>query len=224
VSNEDALERGALREAARLAMRRQGSMTLIAAARTLDERVLDTWYAEELMAIAERVAGGPQRPVLVDLVDQLPAGLRPPVEEMLAATAIAEVAIPDLPEHLVAARDYYRMSCLECHQPDGTGVPGSFPPLVGAGRVHGDPDTLLRVILGGLRGPVEIAGEHFDSIMPGAFHLENDQIAAIASYVRYAFAGLSEDPISPDAVEALRGELEERRWVPYTAEELDELE
>jgi cytochrome c553 len=67
----------------------------------------------------------------------------------------AQVAVVD---PLVAGRRLYIQVCATCHQLNGQGVPGAFPPLAGADWVTGDEATLIRILLHGLQGPIEVNG------------------------------------------------------------------
>jgi len=208
-------------EAARLAMRRQGTALLSAAYAKLENGMIDNWLGEELDFIARRLANSPQRPALFALMRTAPEALQSHIEDILDEPAPPDTPPQDkLPEHLQAGYNAYMRACIECHQADGKGVEGTFPPLIETKWVKGHPDTLLRIILGGMYGPLEINGVHYNNVMPGHSHASDEELAAIASYVRHAFGKLEEEPITPEKVEALRPELKQRNFTPYTAEEL----
>ena len=78
----------------------------------------------------------------------------------MASVRRARVADPDPGERLFAAY------CAACHQYDGQAV-GEAPPLDGASWVVGPPETLVKIVLHGVRGRMEIAGEIYDREMPG---------------------------------------------------------
>ena len=61
----------------------------------------------------------------------------------------------------------FATTCVVCHQVDGAGKEGIYPPLAGSEWVMGDEAKLVRIILHGLTGPVEVAGETFSGAMPG---------------------------------------------------------
>jgi putative membrane-bound dehydrogenase-like protein len=208
------------REAARLAMRRQGTTLLASAFAKLDGGLPDTWFGTELREIAGRVASSPNRPALTALLNAAPAELKAQMEAVIAASGTPAPASTPLPEHLTSGRDAYMKSCIECHQADGKGVEDTFPPLVGSEWVTGDPRTLLRIMLGGLYGPIEVAGTSYNSAMPGHSHSSDEEIAAIASFVRYAFGEKKEKPFPAEQVAALRPEVEKRKFAPWTVEEL----
>jgi putative membrane-bound dehydrogenase-like protein len=211
----------ALRDAARLAMRRQAVSLLSGDLASFDAQ---SWAGKELVEVIARVAAGPNRPALVALAATAPAGLRGIMEQSLAAAPDKTPAAAELPAHLVAGRDLYMKTCIECHQANGEGVPDTFPPLVGSEWVTGDPRTLLRIMLGGLMGPIDVKGLKFNGVMPGHSHASDEDIAAIASYVRHSFGGKNEKPFPPSEVKALRPDVEQRKFMPWTVEELRKLE
>jgi mono/diheme cytochrome c family protein len=126
----------------------------------------------------------------------------------------------EVPERFITGRDFYMKACIECHQAAGSGVPLTFPPLAGSEWVMGDRDTLLRIILCGLTGPIEVNGVEFNGVMPGHSHVSDEEIASIASFVRFTFGGIEERPITPEEVKTLRPEVGKRKFVPWTVEDL----
>ena len=206
------------RQAAILAMRRQGS-TLLGAALT-GETLSDGWATAELEEVARRVANSPNRPALAALLEKSVPTTRERFSKILGEAPATAPEAKELPAHLTAGRDAYLKTCVECHQADGKGVPATFPPLLESEWVKGDTDTLLRIMLGGLMGPIKVKGEDFNSAMPGHAHAPDEEIAAVASYVRHAFGGFDEKPVTPDQVKALRPEVDARKFMPWTVEEL----
>jgi mono/diheme cytochrome c family protein len=70
--------------------------------------------------------------------------------------------------------------CAACHQQSGEGVEATFPPLAGSEWAMGDEAKLVRIILQGLIGPIEVAGEPFAGAMPGwADMLKDNEVAAV---------------------------------------------
>jgi mono/diheme cytochrome c family protein len=79
----------------------------------------------------------------------------------------------------------YLTNCASCHQVDGKGVAGSFPPLAGSEIVKGDPARAIHIVKYGLTGSLQVAGKNYDGMMPAwSPQLSNDDIAAALSYVR----------------------------------------
>jgi mono/diheme cytochrome c family protein len=79
----------------------------------------------------------------------------------------------------------YLTHCASCHQADGRGMPGVFPPLAGNRAVAGDPGRVIAAVAFGSRGRTSGEGTTYAGVMPGwAADLDADQIAAIVTYVR----------------------------------------
>ena len=88
------------------------------------------------------------------------------------------------------------IACVTCHQLDGEGVRGAFPPLVGQEEWMGDCVTSASLVLDGMTGEIEVAGMKYSGVMVGQAAMLNDlQVAAVISYVRqswgndYGFCG-----------------------------------
>jgi mono/diheme cytochrome c family protein len=81
---------------------------------------------------------------------------------------------------------------------------GEAPPLDGASWVTGPDDRLIRIVLHGLRGPIEIAGRTYNQEMPAFGQVLSDaDVASLVSYVRRRFGGLTA-PIAAERVAQIR--------------------
>ncbi|MCC5927971.1 MAG: cytochrome c [Cyclobacteriaceae bacterium] len=100
----------------------------------------------------------------------------------------------------------YNMFCRSCHQADGTGSPGMYPPLDGTETVNGDKERLIRIILEGQSGPIVVKGEHYNNEMPKMDYLTDQQIADVLTWVRTNF-GNEADPIAAGEVAAMRSSM-----------------
>jgi mono/diheme cytochrome c family protein len=82
----------------------------------------------------------------------------------------------------------YIQNCSSCHQIDGRGVPGAFPPLAGNAFVLGQPARVIAAVKYGMRGTIDVAGERYDATMPDWSQLITDsQIAEVVTYIRSAW-------------------------------------
>lgn len=126
---------------------------------------------------------------------------------------------PERSDENVDGRQTYQARCAMCHQDDGLGLPGQFPPLVGAEHAIGDPETAISLVLHGMQGPVTVRGVKYNGLMPGLKEIMTDaEIAAALTYVRTSW-GNKASAVSRDAVAAVR-KSSESRGVPWKAEEL----
>jgi mono/diheme cytochrome c family protein len=122
---------------------------------------------------------------------------------------------------MVVGRRIYN-SCAACHQVNGQGVAGAFPPLAGAEWVTGDPRILSRILLHGMQGPISVLGTKYEGVMPAWANLSNEEIAAVLTYIRNSWGNQAGD-VSAELVGEVR-ESVGRRSDPWTADELKQIE
>src|SRR5690606_27463857 len=60
----------------------------------------------------------------------------------------------------------YNTYCGTCHQRNGRGASGRFPPLANTPWVTGDKNLLISIVLNGMEGPIDVNGEPFNGTMP----------------------------------------------------------
>jgi putative membrane-bound dehydrogenase-like protein len=131
--------------------------------------------------------------------------------------------ITTAPKTASPGEQLYEMACLPCHQPEGKGLPGVYPPLAGSDWVRGDKARIIKVVLHGLTGPVTVAGQNFGHLpgsvpMPALGGLTDEQIADVLTFVRTSY-GQQSPPVTAAEVKAVRAETASRQ-TPWTAGEL----
>ena len=82
----------------------------------------------------------------------------------------------------VAGERLYAQRCANCHQLDGEGLRGLYPPLKDADFVVENLAGTLCIIKNGRREPMVVNGITYDMAMP-ASGLTNLEIAEIATYI-----------------------------------------
>lgn len=104
---------------------------------------------------------------------------------LVAAIALATVASTAQAQKTGA--EVYA-TCSACHQANGQGVPGAFPPLAGSEWVNGKGDVPIAIVLHGLQGPLTVKGQKYNGVMaPWGTTFNDDQIAAVVTYIRSNF-------------------------------------
>lgn len=79
----------------------------------------------------------------------------------------------------------YQTNCSSCHQANGQGVPGTFPPLAGNAAVTGDATKVIHIVKYGLSGKIEVNGTTYNGMMPAwGQQLSNGDIASVITYIR----------------------------------------
>ncbi len=111
-------------------------------------------------------------------------------------------------------------TCQACHQPNGNGMPGQFPPLAGSDWVTGGTERLAAIVFPGISGPITVNGATYNGIMPpqGAM-LSDKQIAQVMTYIRRSF-GNNASVVTEEMVRHAR-ELHGSRTTPWTESELN---
>lgn len=113
----------------------------------------------------------------------------------------------------------YSRICASCHQPNGKGIPGVYPPLAGSAFLQGDPTVPIRIVLHGFQGRIERAGKVYNGVMTGwGSVLSDEDIAAVLTYTRSSW-GNSAPPVTPEQVREVRQKTQGRSQ-PYSEAEL----
>lgn len=100
----------------------------------------------------------------------------------------------------------YYTYCSTCHQQDGRGATGRFPPLTGTEWVIGDKERLINIVLNGMEGSMEVNGEVYNGVMPQHSFLSDEEVADVLTYIRANF-GNDAGEIKPEEVRKLRRSL-----------------
>jgi nitrite reductase (NO-forming) len=86
-------------------------------------------------------------------------------------------------EQVKAGQVLFAGTCSVCHQANGAGLPGVFPPLAKSDYLAADPKRAIGFVLRGLTGKVTVNGQEYNSVMPPMTQLNDDEVANILTYV-----------------------------------------
>jgi len=79
----------------------------------------------------------------------------------------------------------YNTNCSSCHQANGKGQPGVFPPLAGNPVVTGPADKVTHIVKNGLSGKITVNGATYNGQMPAwKSTLSDSDIASVVTYIR----------------------------------------
>lgn len=119
----------------------------------------------------------------------------------------------------IFARDGF---CNTCHQSNGKGLENSgFPPLAGTKWVTGNEERLIKLVLKGVSGPIEVLGKKYPGqvpMTPFGGMLNDNEMAAVLTYVRNSF-GNQASAISPEKVKSIRASIKAKTGF-YSPDEL----
>jgi nitrite reductase (NO-forming) len=108
-----------------------------------------------------------------------------------------------LEQQIKAGEARFTGTCSVCHQANGAGLEGVFPPLAKSDYLMADKQRSIAIVLNGLSGKVTVNGKPYDSVMPPMSQLNDDAIANILTYIRNSW-GNTGDAVTAAEVTAVR--------------------
>ena len=129
-------------------------------------------------------------------------------QQSAADTAVhqAETASAVAAESMERGQAVFSANCAACHQADGKGLAGAFPPLAGSDFLAGNRSEVLATALFGRSGPITVNGADFNGVMPSMGYLTDQQLADVLTFV-FGSWGNSGAAVSVGEVAELRAEL-----------------
>ncbi len=141
------------------------------------------------------------------------------VTETVTETASVETISVSFDSEL--GNSAYMGNCLACHQMNGEGIPGAFPPLKGhiteLYNAEGGRDYLVQVVLYGLQGEITAGGMTYNGMMTALGNLDDDTIAAI---LNHELTSWGNDALVNDFSPITAEEVAAQRATPLTAQEV----
>ena len=107
----------------------------------------------------------------------------PNLDAVTKATASLASGTLTVQDQVHAGEALFAGTCSVCHQSNGAGLAGVFPPLAKSDYLGTDTKRAVDVVLRGLAGKVRVNGSDYDSVMPPMNQLNDDAIANILTYV-----------------------------------------
>ena len=106
----------------------------------------------------------------------------------------------------------YTQRCISCHQLNGEGTTGVFPPLAGSEHANAaNVGVPIRIVMHGLQGPIKVKGVEYNSVMPPyglGIVMSDEELAAVLTYVRSSWGNQASAVTAADVVrerEAMKG-------------------
>lgn len=88
----------------------------------------------------------------------------------------------------------YTANCVACHQANGKGLPGTFPPLEGSKLANGPKADHINIVMNGKTGTAMAAFKHLSDV----------QIAAVVTYERNSWGNKAGDVVQPSEINEFR--------------------
>lgn len=133
-------------------------------------------------------------------------------------TPSSEASTPVSKSASSAGAALYAQHCAVCHQKDGRGMTGAYPPLDGSEWISGSGEAPVSIVLMGMEGPLNVKGEAYNGQMPPLGTTLNDQqVAEILTYVRSSWT--NDAPAVDEALVASQRVTLEKRQQPWQSED-----
>jgi nitrite reductase (NO-forming) len=157
-------------------------------------------------AIGMLKAEGPEDPLVYSgrEVDEVYlADAAPRAQEAIAQ---AQAAGDTLEARILRGKAVFMGTCSTCHQLEGQGLAGVFPPLAKSDYLMADKQRSIHIVLAGLSGPVTVNGQRFENVMPPFASRTDHEIADVLTFVRNSFGNTGE-AVSDEEVAKVRAAL-----------------
>ncbi|MBP9674189.1 MAG: nitrite reductase, copper-containing [Bacteriovoracaceae bacterium] len=129
----------------------------------------------------------PEAPAVSKPVEEKPVTVVEPVKKL---------------DQMTEGKNVYTQNCLACHQENGQGVKGAFPPLAKSDFLMADKKRSIETVMYGLEKKITVNGIDYEGVMP-KLDLSDDDIANVLTYVR-AMWGNKGDKVTVAEVTTLR--------------------
>lgn len=127
------------------------------------------------------------------------------IQAMPVAEESTEVEVEDVKsfeEQMTHGKQLYMQTCFACHQANGQGIAGAFPPLAKSDYLNADTNRAINAVIHGLTGEITVNGEKYNSVMTSQ-NLTDAEIADVMTYV-YNNWGNNKTKVTPAMVKAQR--------------------
>jgi len=116
----------------------------------------------------------------------------------------AEAATGAVAEQIARGEGLYKTHCSGCHQANGQGLTGAFPPLAGSDYLLADRQRAIATVLQGRSGPIAVNGKDYNAVMPGMGYLSDQEVADIVTFALNSW-GNEGGPVTAEEVGTVRG-------------------
>ncbi|MFK8045923.1 MAG: cytochrome c [Crocinitomicaceae bacterium] len=115
---------------------------------------------------------------LLTLTFQSCGGEEHPVEDFAKSRREKKVEEPKY----AAGEAVYKKTCVTCHQADGKGMEGAFPPLAGSDYLLQDKARAIKQVIHGSEGEITVNGMIYTGIMP-AQEITDKEVKDVINYI-----------------------------------------
>ncbi len=122
------------------------------------------------------------------------------------STTISRLPNPsqdEVAQSVERGKEVYTSQCISCHQPNGEGLSGVYPPLAGSDHLSKDQEKSISIILKGQNEEITVKGTKYSVPMPAMNSLTDQQIADVLNYMGRSW-GNQFNVVTPSQVKSKR--------------------
>jgi len=101
------------------------------------------------------------------------------IQKDAGATEAAAANTNEMASQIARGEQIYKEKCIVCHQADGKGLPGAFPPIAKSDYLLADKVRAVAQVLNGSNEPITVNGQVFNAPMPPQVNTKEDAVAII---------------------------------------------
>jgi nitrite reductase (NO-forming)/hydroxylamine reductase len=132
-----------------------------------------------------------------------------PAQAADSAVAVhaAEASSMSLEERIANGEKIFSAHCSACHQAEGQGLAGAFPPLAESDYLDAGTGIAISAVLNGLSGPITVNGKDYNAVMPNLSYLSDSDVADVVTFVFNSFGNKGGEVASGEVAAARGGEM-----------------
>jgi mono/diheme cytochrome c family protein len=108
----------------------------------------------------------------------------------------------DLEKSIQRGQDVYQNFCMQCHLPNGKGIPNNFPPLAGSDWLTDKRTESIHAVKYGQRGEIKVNGVTYNGIMT-PMGLSDEEVADVLNYAMNSWGNTQEKMVTEAEVTAV---------------------
>ena len=110
---------------------------------------------------------------------------------------------PELQKSIQRGAIVYEDFCMQCHLPDGKGVPKAFPPLDDSDYLMEKRKESIKAVKYGMSGEITVNGQKYNTAM-APLGLTDEEVADVMNYIYNSWSNKNSKMVTVDEVSKIQ--------------------